>query len=197
MTCIVGLFTKDGRAFVGGDSGAFTDEGAVHILPEGKVFKSGAFVVGCAGSRRFSEVFQHVFEPPDLPAGITAAECDKFMTRVYVSKLRECLKAEGCFAKTSDEEGDLIQGKSGAVIAVPRAGVYYLSADFACTRAATAFNGGEAVTATGGGMKEALGAMLATPEVDPVERITNALEVCSRLYNCCLPGFTVLEAESL
>lgn len=198
MTCIVGLHTKDGRAFVGGDSGSFTDEGAVHILPAGKVFKlANGFVVGCAGSRRFSELLQHVFEPPPVEVGgFTPEGADRYLVRVFVAKLRECLKENGALAKTTDEEGDLIQGRSGAILAVPRAGVFYLAADFGITRAPS--YGGESITATGGGMKYALASMLSTADDDdPVRRITTALEVTAKLYNCVRDPFTVHEAEAL
>lgn len=195
MTCIVGLFTKTGRAFVAGDSGSFTDEGAVHTLPAGKVFRlSNGFVVGCAGSRRFNEVFQFVFEPPPVEVGgFTPEEADRYLVRSFVSKLRECLKENGCLAKTSDEEGDLIQGRSGAVIAVPKVGVYYLAGDFGITRAPV--YDGESMTATGGGMKYALASLLSTvDDEDPVRRLTTALEVTARLYNCVRDPFTVSEA---
>jgi hypothetical protein len=197
LTCIVGLYTKDGRAFVGGDSGSFTDEGAVHILPAGKVFKmKNGFVAGCAGSRRFSEILQHVFEPPECPAaglGFDPVEADRFLVREFVGRLRECLKAEGCLSKLNDEEGDLIGYRSGAILAVPKAGVFYLAADFGITRAPS--YGGESMTATGGGMKYALASLLSTTDDDePVRRITTALDVTAKLYNCVRSPFTVFEA---
>jgi ATP-dependent protease HslVU (ClpYQ) peptidase subunit len=197
MTCILGLETKDGRAFVAGDSGSFTDEGAVFVLPSGKVFKlANGVVVGCAGSRRFAEIFRHVFEPPELPQsfGSDPEEFDRFLVREFVRPLRELLKAEGCLSKESSSEGDLIQAGSGAVLAVPRAGVYYLAADFALSRAPR--YDGEGITSTGGGHAYALGAMLSTPgEKDPVQRLTLALDVTARLYNCVREPFTVYEAE--
>lgn len=197
MTCIVGLYTKDGRAFVAGDSGSFTDEGAVHVSPAGKVFKlSNGFVVGCAGSRRFAEVFRHVFAPPEIPErfGFDPEETDGLLVRDFIAPLRECLKVNGCLSKESDREGDFIQSGSGAVLAVPKAGVYYLAADFALTRASR--YDGENVTATGGGHSYALGAMLATRgrEEDPSKRLLEALAITALLYNCVRSPFNVIEA---
>jgi hypothetical protein len=195
LTCIIGLETTDNRAFVGADSGSFTDEGAVFLLPAGKVFKlSNGVVVGCAGSLRFAEVFRHVFEPPELPQsfGSDPEESDRWIVREFVRPLRELLKAEGCLSKESSPDGDLIQSGSGAVLAFPRAGVYYLAAEFALTRAPR-FEG-EGIIATGGGQSFALGAMLATVDEDPVRRILTALDITVQLYNSARAPFEVVEA---
>lgn len=196
MTLILALYTKDGRALVGGDSGTFTDEGAVHMLPEGKVFRVGsAYVVGCAGSRRFAEVMQYQFKPAE-PETTDPASVDSFMVCQFVPALRELLSNTGLVVKGNsgaEEDGELIQSRSGCVVAVKGVGVYYLSGDFACTRAAA--ERGEAMTATGGGSKYGLASLLSTvDDEDPVRRITTALEVTAKLYNCVREPFTVVEA---
>lgn len=191
MTLIVGLYTPDRRLFVGGDSGSFTDEGNVFVVSGGKVFRKGRFVIGCAGSPRFAEVFQFGFEPPELKA-TDPLEVDAFMVRDFVTALRDVLAKSGSLSKETSSEGDIIQAYSGSVVGVQGVGVYYLGADFSIRRPAPAE--GEQLTATGSGATYALGAMVATRAAEPRARIEGALNVTAELHNCVRPPFSIVEA---
>ena len=192
MTLIVGLYTPDRRLFVGADSGSFTDEGNVFVVAGGKLFRKGRFVVGCAGSPRFAEVFQFGFEPPEPPPTDPAA-CDAFMVRDFVTSLRDVLAKAGCLSKETSFEGDMIQAYSGSVVGVQGVGVYYLGADFSIRRPEPA--NGEQLTATGSGASFALGAMVATRStMEPRPRIEASLKVTAELHNCVRPPYSIIEA---
>lgn len=63
MTCIVAV-KENSKVFIGGDSAAVAEDGAITIRKDTKVFKNGDFLIGFAGSYRFGQLMHYHFKPP-------------------------------------------------------------------------------------------------------------------------------------
>jgi ATP-dependent protease HslVU (ClpYQ) peptidase subunit len=97
MTCIVALRHED-KIYLAGDRGA-SDDGVILSLNSPKVWKTGPYLIGYAGSMD-GERMKHNFKPtaPNIK------DTDKFMQTRFVKELREFYNE---FWVDTSKEGDL------------------------------------------------------------------------------------------
>lgn len=167
MTCIVGI-AQDGRVWLGGDNAGFIG-GTILQHGNGKVFRSGEFVMGCAGNRRFAELARYAFKPP----AIRVKDVERYMVTAFIDALRAALKGKGYLFSANGQESADKENGDGMLVGV-RGGVFLVGCDFTASRVA------DGLFAIGSGMDYALGAMHATPRLDPEKRLTLALEAAER-----------------
>lgn len=166
MTCIAGIEHK-GKVWIGADSGGFVD-GTCMLHENGKIFRHGAiYLMGVSGSRRVAELLRFAFKPPRLPGKVNA---DAFMATRFVDEMRQTLRVGGVLERTNDVESFV-----GAVLVGVRGhGLYYVADNFSASRLL------DGTAATGSGMEYALGALEATRELEPKERLSRALLAAER-----------------
>ncbi|MBH1937403.1 hypothetical protein I5Q34_24570 [Streptomyces sp. AV19] len=158
MTVIVGL-VHDGRVHLGGDS-AGVGGYRLTVRQDPKVFRNGPYAMGFTTSFRMGQLLHHAFKAPK-PKG----DLDRFMTTVFVDKLRTCLKDGGWARKDSEQEegGTFLVGVYGRLFAV--------YGDYQIAEPADGY------AAVGCGDEFALGALHATAGMglEPRKRLTLAL----------------------
>jgi ATP-dependent protease HslVU (ClpYQ) peptidase subunit len=168
LTCIVGL-VEGNAIWMGGDSASSDRSGDLVIRADQKVFRTGAMLIGFAGSFRVGQVLRYVFEPPKHPR---SCECHRYMVAHFVEALRETLKAAGAAVKENNAEW-----MDGAAFIVGYRGrLFLVDDDFQVAEAVDGF------TAVGCGSSYALGALCVSQGVAPRKRLRTALEASERYH---------------
>lgn len=162
MTCIVGLKHK-GNLYIGGDSagvGGYKIESRV----DPKVHEVGPFLFGFTTSFRMGQLLGHSFVPPKHPRNMPI---HKFMVTKFIDAVRDCLK-DGGYAQTRNGEetgGTFIVGYKGHLFTVYDDYQIAETSDDYC--------------AVGCGEDIAKGAMFASRNIIPVERVRQALQAAA------------------
>ncbi|MGW1072049.1 hypothetical protein [Streptomyces sp. NPDC002537] len=158
MTVIVGLVHKE-RVHLGGDSAGVAGL-RLTVRRDTKIFRNGPYAMGFTTSFRMGQLLHHAFKAP-RPKG----DLDRFMTTVFVDKVRKCLKDGGWARKDSEQEkaGTFLVGVSGRLFAVYE--------DYQIAEPADGY------AAVGCGGEFALGALHATADLGlkPRDRLALAL----------------------
>lgn len=166
MTCVVGL-VENGKIWIGADSiGTRGNESFNLSLP--KVFKSGSFIFGCAGSPRQLQILQACFNPPKMTDQQDALNYLITDVMTHIQEIFSKHKALRQFdTLTQEHDSEFLIGFQG--------GLYGMYADFQLIQRAEGFD------AVGCGAQYALGALhvLAPYDVKPKEKIFKALAAAS------------------
>lgn len=154
--------------WLGGDNAGFIGS-TILQHNNGKVFRSGEFVMGGAGSRRLAELMRFAFKPP----AIKGKDLDAYMVTDFTRAARKALREHAYLCtdngreKTDSEDGD-------ALLVGVRGRLYYVGPDFSASAVS------DGMFAVGCGMDFALGALYATPTLAPEKRLQLALEAAER-----------------
>lgn len=175
VTCIVGI-TDAGSVWLGGDS-VGSDGWRSFDRLDRKVFRRGPLLLGFTSSYRMGQLLQYRLQVPSHPDGVDDHE---YMATVFIDAVRQCLKDGGYAKKESEVE------KGGTFIVGYRSQLYRIEDDYQVGMTADGFD------AVGCGERFALGALHATPDLDPQRRIVTALMAASRFSNGVGPPFHVL-----
>lgn len=164
MTCIAGI-AHEGQVYIGGDSaGICTSDLSLTVRSDPKLFSTGPYVFGFAGSFRMGQILRYVFVPPDPDI----RDLDRFMCVDFVDALRDCLKSGG-FART--DEGV----ESGGLFLVGVCGrLFRVSSDYQVGESLDGFD------AIGCGDLIALGSIFSTVGLPPERRLCIALQAAER-----------------
>lgn len=175
MTCIVGV-AQDGIVWLGGDS-AGVSGWDMHVREDAKVFKRGPFIMGFTTSFRMGQLLRYSLDvrdqKPDEPA-------DEFMVVAFIEGVRQCLKDGGWnkVENNREEGGNFLVGYEGRLFEV--------HGDFQVAEYS------DGLAACGCGEAYALGALDATPDLEPEERVLNALRIAERRSAGVALPFTVM-----
>lgn len=180
MTCIVGI-AQGGRVWLGGDNAGFIGGGTILQHNNGKVFKSGEFVMGCAGRRRFGELARYAFKPP----AIKIKDVERYMVTTFIDALREALRGKGYLFSTNGQESADQDNGDGMLVGV-RGGLYFVGCDFTASMVA------DGIFSIGCGQDYALGALYATATAEPEVRIGVALAAAERYSDGVVGPFHVV-----
>lgn len=172
MTCIVGLVDK-GSVYIGGDSRGVAGLSVSERADE-KVFVNGPFVMGFTTSFRMGQLLRYKFDPP---AQTTSQNDMEYLVTDFIDAARRCFKDNGFGSEK--EGGTFLVGYSERL--------YTINSDFQVGIPADPFD------SVGSGSDLALGAMYATKGMEPVKRITLALEAASKFNAGVAPPFHVIK----
>jgi hypothetical protein len=177
MTAIAAV-VHGGRVYVGGDS-AGVSGWTMSVRADLKVFTNGPFVMGFTTSFRMGQLLRYALVPPVHPDGMDDA---RFMVTVFIDAVRECLRIGGWATKDKDREagGTFLVGYHGRLFVVDN--------DYQVGEPA------DGIAAVGTGDGAALGALFATPDMGPAERILLALRAAER-HNVGVRGPFHIDAE--
>jgi ATP-dependent protease HslVU (ClpYQ) peptidase subunit len=162
MTCIVGLETKDGAiigadAFIGGTAYADSKAGA-------KVFCRNGWHIGVAGSTRFANLLEHVFEWPVAPTSDDAGA----VVRVAVDIAKLAAGDDLCFSTSSGQ-----RSLESELMLVVAGRIYTSGSNLGMYRSRRGY------AAIGSGDQYALGALHATKDMPPRARVLAALRAAA------------------
>ena len=163
MTCIVGI-AKGGKVFMGGDSAA-VGGWDLTIRSDRKVFVNDGYLMGFTTSFRMGQLLQYALKPPH-PAPKT--DLMLFMVTEFADAVRHCLKAGGFATKQSDAE------EGGHFLVGYRGRLFHIQGDYQIAESAHGFD------AVGCGNNAALGALHATPKMEPKKRVLVALQAAEQ-----------------
>jgi ATP-dependent protease HslVU (ClpYQ) peptidase subunit len=178
MTCISAV-VKDGKVYMGGDSGGVdTDGGTIALFNDKKVFIRKGYLIGYAGSYTFGKFLQHVFDLPDLPPGITSQESiEKFVNGVLMPSLRK--QSKSMDLTTEELDFECLIGVKGHL--------FLVSNDWVALEPTSDF------MSVGSGQYVAIGSLHTTQTwKDPVKRINASLTAAEQYCTSVLGPFTIL-----
>lgn len=174
MTVIVGLVDKD-DVYLGGDSAGVAGL-SLSIRADEKVFANGPFIMGFTTSFRMGQLLRYKF---DVPAQTVYQDDMQYMVTTFIDTARLCFQNNGFGDKGATKGGSFLVGYRGKL--------YTVSSDFQVGISADTFD------AVGCGSDLALGAMYAASKLDPIKRITTALEAASYFSAGVAPPFRIIK----
>jgi ATP-dependent protease HslVU (ClpYQ) peptidase subunit len=186
MTCVVGLETPEG-VIMGADSCVCHGPLDENINLCTKMYRlkgpNADWLIGTAGHTRIGQLVHFKFKPP-----IIKAFGDTSLTRLMVTEVSDMLRQifkEGEKLTKKDEEStfdaNIMIGVMGRV--------FQISSDCAVIRESCGFK------AVGSGADYAMGAMHATAEMDPRQRVKAALGAAERFCSGVRRPFKILKAS--
>jgi hypothetical protein len=176
MSCVVGI-VYEGNVYLGSDSAGTSDSCQLLIYAEPKVFRIGAFVLGCAGSFRIAQILRYLFTPPPLEGDLM-----RYMVASFVPALKECLKAD------EPKSEDLLCGSRLLVGVQGRLFCIYM--DFHVEETIDEYN------AIGSADDVAYGALYGTQHLwdNPIARLRIALEAAQKYYTSVREPFVYVNS---
>ncbi len=121
MTCVLGVVGPKGKMLFGADSASTDDNFGQNIAASEKIWRSGDYLFGGAGSWRGLQLVHYSFVPPKRPS---RTAIDEFMVTTFMDALRRCW-TEGGHLYRGKEQGSadqvdthLLVGYSGALFAI-------------------------------------------------------------------------------
>lgn len=161
MTCIVGLVDK-GVVYIGGDSAGIAGL-SISIRADEKVFHNGPFIMGFTSSFRMGQLLRYKFDPPLQ----TVSQNDmQYMVTNFIDAVRQCFANNGFGDKDATIGGNFLVGYKGKL--------YNIESDFQVGLPAETFD------AVGCGSDLALGALYASKDKKPEDRIRLSLEAAAK-----------------
>jgi ATP-dependent protease HslVU (ClpYQ) peptidase subunit len=108
MTCIVGMRTRDGRVFIGGDTlgvGGYSKT----LRMDGKVFAKGDMIFGFTTSYRMGQIIRYTFSPPSRPEGVDDMT---YLVATFIPSLMTAFRNGQFLTKTNEvaEGGTFLLG---------------------------------------------------------------------------------------
>ena len=198
MTCIVAI-TDGERVILGADSaGAGGFE--LRLRADPKVFRVGGYAIGFTTSFRMGQILRYETDLPELPAGISPEDLERFFVTEFVPVVRRSFATHG-FAKTArfnslgdnsvTEEGQDI----GGLFLVGVAGqVFEIQKDYHLARPLVPYS------AVGSGAPVALGALHALTDISELslkERASRALRAAETFGTVVRGPFHFVELPSV
>lgn len=159
MTCIAAV-AEAGVVWMAADSAGVAGL-ALTVRRDPKIYRVADFLFGFTSSFRMGQLLGYKFSPPQHHA---EWDIERYMTTVFVDALRQTLK-DGGFARNDsgvEQAGEFLVGYRGRIFRV--------CSDYQVGENVDPFD------AVGCGADLALGALHATREKSPAERVLMALE---------------------
>lgn len=174
MTCIVGIVSGK-RVIMGGDSAAMSDHD-VSIRQDAKIFQTGKFLFGGAGSFRMIQLMRYQFRPPAIEA-----ELHEYMCTVFIETVRNLMMEAGC-----SQIANNVHTIDGSLLVAYGNRLFEIHGDFQVGETTTGF------TSIGIGAPYAIGALCAFPVTLPAKtRAIKALEIAAENTVGVRPPFTI------
>lgn len=173
MTCVVGLVSDDGL-YMGADS-AWGSTDWHEYIKEGKLFRRGDYLIGCAGSARQAQLLRYSLQIPQFSNGAF----HKFMVVTFAKALRDCLDEGGILHKK-----DGVDSTAGPVLIGHNKHLYYIGYDLQITEARDPY------MVIGCGRDWALGSLCSTDGQPPQDRVLLALKAAAKYSGGVAPPFT-------
>jgi hypothetical protein len=169
MTIIAAIQAPD-SILMGGDSVQHAN-GSITIIQDPKVFQTGDYLFGVAGSPRIAEILEYEFRPPTKIQSMTWRE---FLVRSFLPHLKTALGSESGLEK------------SGMLVGTKGGGIFEVSENWFIEQSRDPY------TAIGSAASYALGSFHSTSG-NPRRRLFKAMQAAAHLNAYVRPPFTILE----
>lgn len=186
MTIVVGVVGPRGRILVGADSASTEDDDFSQLSSaEEKVFRSGEFIIGGAGSWRGLQLARYAFEPSKRPF---RTPIDKWMVTTFIDDLRDVWKKGGHLWKSKADDDPVEERVGTSLIVGYRGTLWVVEEDLQIIRMRDEY------AAIGSGATPALGALYATQKDGATKaRVLVALRAAERYNAACRSPFVVID----
>ena len=186
MTCIVAIKDKDTNLIhIAGDSAASSDSVKM-VRSDSKVFMTGKFLMGFAGSFRFGQLIQFGFTPPKHPENKST---HAYMCTDFIKKMHKSLEVHR-FVGNNKINDDLPESQ---LLIAYRNELFLMDIDYHMGISSTNY------MAIGGASELALGSLHTTNAlctdgyiITPEIRLTMALNAASEFSTSVAPPYTML-----
>ena len=175
MTCIVAVVDQ-GAIHMACDS-IGVDGYSMQVRADEKAFTNGEFIFGVCGSFRLNQILRYDFSPPTCGA-LNDDQVHRFMVTEFVKEMRKCLNDAGYMRKEDNLEEF---GDDSAFLVGLRGRLFQISEDMQVGESTHSYD------SVGCGADIALGAMFASVNMPPKERLLLALKV-SETFNAGVRG---------
>ena len=186
MTCIVGMLDKNGVSWLGGDSlGSNGYTG--NVYKNKKIFKikdSSEILVGYTSSFRMGQLLQYSSGLFDELSLLKNSIDEEYMVNTFIPNLKD-LFYNGDFGKDQSKEG-------GTFLISVKDKLYEVQCDYSILEPSSGY------AAVGSGENFAKSSLYTTEGLDlnPVERITKALESAERFSVSVQRPFYIINSEN-
>jgi ATP-dependent protease HslVU (ClpYQ) peptidase subunit len=171
MTCIVGI-AEAGKVYLGGDSAGVYGDIDVVVRRDRKVFKTGEFVIGFAGSFRMGQLLAHALSPPKISGDPTV-----YMVKKFIPSIQVLFDMNG-YALTEDAQ--FLIGFRGKLFEVgPDLSIGENESDYVSIGLGSPYAYGSLYTSAG----------------QPTDRITKALDAAAHFSGGVVGPFTFVETN--
>ena len=179
MTCIVGLVANDGAVHIAGDSAGTGHGGRTMIRRDPKVFTIGEMAFGFTDSFRMGQLLHYTL---NLPSRAEKIEDMHYLVTQFIPCIQAAMRDAGWLLQSDGryEGGTFLIGYRGRL--------YSVEADFQVAECEDTF------TAIGSGEHVALGALAALENLEPIPRMTRALEIAAKHTAYVRGPFTFVSA---
>lgn len=173
MTCIVGL-VHNGRVYMGADSAGVSGLDVI-VRSDRKIFRNGPFLMGFTSSFRMGQLLAYKLKVPERREGQDIME---FMVTDFVDAVRTTFK-DGGYISTKDSR------ESGGAFLVGYEGkLFQIECDFQVGECSYQYD------ACGCGTPYALGSLRNSNDLEPRDRLQQALETAAHFSaGVCGPFF--------
>lgn len=159
MTVITAI-AQDGIVYMAADSAGVSGYSLI-VRRDPKIYSVGSFLFGFTSSFRMGQLLGYKFDPPQHPADVSI---ERYMNTVFIDALRETLKAGGYARANNGEE------TAGTFIVGYRGRIFRVESDYQVGENVAPFD------AVGCGAEIALGALHATADLRPEDRLKRAMQ---------------------
>lgn len=188
MTTIVAVRCRD-RIVMGGDSAGCNGAGLVELRSDPKVFNRDSYLVGYTTSFRMGQLLRYCARLPEPPEN---GDLHAFMVQEFVPAIRTAYTDHG-FEKTFGRGGnngeknytESGQAWGGQFLVGVRESLFIVHEDFQVGVPLLPH------FAIGSGAMVACGALFATQDLSPEERVRIALEAAAEHTSCVRPPFCI------
>lgn len=171
---------SDGVVYIAGDSAGTGHGGRTVIRRDPKVFMLGEMAFGFTDSYRMGQVLRYALNLPPRAEGM---EDMSYLVSQFIPAVQAAMRDAG-WLRQADGRYD-----GGAFLLGYRGRLYTVEDDFQVSEIEDTF------TAIGSGAHLALGAMEALKCLDPIERMTRALEIAVKHNAYVCPPFVFVQTE--
>lgn len=175
MTCIVAVKDHEvGRILMAGDAAAVSGHlsGAIR---DAKIFTRGPYLIGNTGSFRIGQILRYDF---DIPEPSADDDIMTFMVCVFVEQLRRRMVELAVSPRKENVD------KGGNFLIAIRDRIFHIYEDFQVNERVEEYD------AAGSGMEVALGALFATQDKPPEDRLRLALDAADHYGSHVRPPFS-------
>lgn len=190
MSCVVGFIDVDGTVYIGSDSAAFiTADLSLRSLSKEmpKVFKKENILIGCVGSPRPAQILKSKFF--SIPKHEDGDSDIDYIAGDFLKAIVDCFKENECILNTNTTEE---LSTASEFLVGYRGKLYTIDGGFSVVSESSKY------VAIGAGDAYALGALSILDKYksgNPVEIITETLEIASTYSAVVRPPFTIISLD--
>ncbi|KQR40758.1 hypothetical protein [Deinococcus sp. Leaf326] len=179
MTVVAAVVDSDGVGYMVADSRVTEAHGVSYSVHEGKVWRSGAILIGWMGFLRTGQALRYGLSWPPYKNGQDPFE---YLCGPFVDAVRACIKTAGAGCAPSRDGSELLDT---SLLIVWQGRIFRMGTDLGISEHRGAY-------AIGSGSLTAIGALRALWDYEPKTRLLRAVQIAAEVHNNVAPPYTLL-----